>query len=244
VSTTVDWLPRNALTEEAVKAVLEEVIGNWSARWFARSPAGIGAVRLRDRSLAGVGADCARVQQGCVTAALPDRGKRYLLEGVLDVDLAQQTLGEGDRVLLDRVATEIMDDLLSLLNQFLAEAGAHAGGGQVNLVLEQNADEVLTIAFPTNAIVALLKARLRRSHGTSLRLTPRLQALAPTRVAAYAVLGTAELGATEVEGLAAGDVIVLDRALAEGIELRLRDSGTIGCGKLENHGDRVSIALQ
>lgn len=237
-----DWLPPEAFSPDAIKAALSGPVAGWSASWLARGTVVISTVRAGE---AGPAAQrCLAVRGVHAALEMPGLGKRFLLEAMLDVALAEVTLCDGDRQTLDLLATKAADDLVARLDAAFGTADPGDGGAWVRLSLSLEGNELLGVGFPAHACVALLKARLGGAHPPAHAPRGRGEALARTRLVAQGLIGNAELPVNELRLLSVGDVLVLDRALGEPVELRLPGSPhAFARGRLLRSGGQISIQL-
>jgi flagellar motor switch/type III secretory pathway protein FliN len=235
-----DWLPTEAFSESAVKAALAGPVERWSKRWFAKGAAGVGTVHPAE--IAEPSAQSRIVTGMLAQAELTGRGKRVLLEAALDVELAGQTLSEGDHAVLEAFAGAALQDLVSVLDETFRSAADDAGP-RLRIALTLGGSDLLAVTVPRYAIVPALRARLGAARNTKDVLKSRLGALASTNVTAEAVLGLAELSFADLNNLGVGDVVILDRALQDPVDLRLSGGQRIGRGKLSRNGGRVAIQL-
>ncbi|HEY4116132.1 MAG TPA: FliM/FliN family flagellar motor C-terminal domain-containing protein [Rhizomicrobium sp.] len=171
------------------------------------------------------------------------RGKRFLLEAALNVDLSESPLREGDRRLLDALAEKIIDDLAAHL-----EAALKPPAGEqektLRVVIAAGANELVVVRATEDALVPLIKAQCSKVRETSAAPSNRLLALRQTPIVAHAHLGQAEVALADLDGLCIGDVLVLDAAVSDPIELRLADCrSVIARGRLCRSADNLSIQL-
>jgi flagellar motor switch/type III secretory pathway protein FliN len=232
-----DWLPESAFTEETVGPALHDAISSWCGRWFSSARAEVSAVRLSQASK--------RMAQGLHVASrsceaeLSGRGKRALLEAALGIDLSGLSLAEGDHRILDSFATAAVNDLLTALDAL----GEHRGGGPVlcaTLVLAGT--EMGVLALPSQLLVSAIKKAIGPIRKPAQAPRSRAEALKLVTVKTEGYLGRAQLTVDDLQGLAVGDVIVLDNSLKDPVELRMPDSQKcIGRGKLVRTAESVSI---
>jgi flagellar motor switch/type III secretory pathway protein FliN len=236
-------LPATAFSEGAVEASLRDVVASWSSRWLLRAPAEVSAVRMGEperTTAAGLGL---RVQKQSFDIEVAMRGKRFLLEAALNVDLSESPLREGDRRLLDALAEKIIDDLAAHL-----EAALKPPAGEqektLRVVIAAGANELVVVRATEDALVPLIKAQCSKVRETSAAPSNRLLALRQTPIVAHAHLGQAEVALADLDGLCIGDVLVLDAAVSDPIELRLADCrSVIARGRLCRSADNLSIQL-
>ena len=223
-----DWLPAGAFSEEAVKAVLAETVERWSKRWFAKGTAAIATVH---RAVIAEPSSQSRLVTGTVAEAeLTGRGKRALIEASLDAELAGQALSEGDHAVLDAFAGAAVQDLVALLDEKFRSDDDE--GARLRIGLSLFGSDLLAVTLPRHVLVAAIRGRLGRSRLNTETPKSRLGALAGTTVTAEAVLGEVELALGDLNALGVGDVVILDRALQDPVELRLAAGQRIGWGKL------------
>lgn len=232
----VDWLPEEVFAPAAVKALFEPVVDAWSQNWFVKAGPVVSSVEFVEAAAPAA----QRLSGKVVCLELHGRGKRYLLEAALGLDLTEHQLIDGDRRLLEEFASEILGDLIQRLESDIRAVVA-ADGDQVAAVLSMGPSEVLSILYPRH----LLVSRLRNGFGPPAPsrgpLGARTAALKTSRVTANAILGRVELSMDEIEGLAVGDVLVLDRSLDDPTELRTTDGRLIVSGRLRNENGQLLI---
>lgn len=234
------WLPEGAFGTATVDAVLADVLCAWSAQWFARRTATVSYVRPHDAAHAAPGT--AQLLGERAALQLPARGKRLLLEALLDTDLSQQILGEGDRRVLDDLTGQVLDDLVVRLDKFFEAEARHDEERRLSVGVVFGTGELLIITVPDHILVPALRARVSRSEQARAPLRKRLQALAETKIVAEAVLGHVELSMSDIEALDVGDVLVLDRALEEPIDLYVSGK-PLARAKLARNGQQFSLQL-
>jgi hypothetical protein len=235
-----DWLPRQAFSEEAVRSLLAEPVGAWSARWFAGQSATLASIRILDQREAP--AEGLLAQGVVAEAEMPARGKRYLLEAALDAQLAAQGLGESDHRLLDAFAGKITEDLIAELDRFLGGDNPRKQDFWLVAAIELSGHPVLTIHCPGHVLVPRLKAQWGGPKSTTQQPVTLQQALAAFPVTARGVLGEVEVTLNELRDLAIGDVVLLGKSLKQPVELRLSETGgQIGRGLFCQSDGKLSI---
>lgn len=240
-----DWLPLEAFDPEAISGILADPVAKWSQRWFARSAAGVATIRHESGLPSIVLPQIQRIDGAVTIATLPGRGKRHLLETALDVSLAEHMPNEGDHQLLDAFATEVVEDLVSGVDGLLGGLDARPDrGNRIVATISIARIELLSLSFPDHALVPRLKNRHLPLRRPTDKPGSRLAALRDTTLVTEAVLGSARLPVGDVEGLAIGDVLVLDQMLADRIILRLAGQhDPIAKGQLDRSRDG-KVALQ
>jgi hypothetical protein len=235
------WLPKEAFSQSAVKAALAASVARWSERWFARRQAVISAVRLLGE-IPPDAPQALRIRGQAATAELTGRGKRVLLEAMLDADLSERQPGEGDHRVLETLAREALEDFVAALE----ESGSDGAGAApwVSITVSLSGSDTLAAYVPASLVAALIKVNLRAPDRSRAMLHDRIAALGPMRVKTEGILGRVELGLSELKGLSTGDVLVLDRALGAPVDLRLcAGHDVVATGRLCRDGGQISIQL-
>jgi len=235
------WLPDGALGLDRVRAALQTALAGWAERWFgATANVGVKTVVLRETS-----SDPRAIRIGGSDTGpairLPAKGKRLLLEAVCTVDLAMVELGPNDHALIDAMATEVAEDLIAALG-----AGDVGGKDEVwlGLGLGLNGRDLLSIEVPRAWLAAKVRALVQPSRARPPRLTRRRAAIGDSTVALEARLGRGALSLAELHSLAIGDVVLLDRAVEQGVDLILAGSAqSLACGALGRAGTQPTICL-
>ena len=235
-----DWLPDGAFTDDTVKAALAGVIDAWAEAWILVRSISVSRIRTgRGKTLAPP--DNLRLQGDLAIVDVLESGKRRLLEAALDVQLSGKVLLENDRAVLDRFVSRILEDLIG---RFDPAFGKLVNGERARLgfTLSLSGEDILSATIPHHALVKVIKTGFGGSRRARIAPRPRQKALGPTQVEVRGLLGHAELAVDDLKGLAHGDVLILDRALHEIIELRLSGNDrAIGRGRLGRKDGRVSI---
>lgn len=237
-----DWLPDGAFTSARIARALTPALGQWSDRWLPKT------VLTVDRVVDGPAPPPApgeRAIAGPIASAiLTGAGKRHLLEGVLSIRLPSH-LEEIDHRLLDAFANELVLDLIMSVEAALPEL---PGAGVVDshgLVLALSGEAVLNLTLPSAALVPLIKAILPETVRPRSKPRGRIAALGPTAIGVEGRLGQVRLTAEDVDALAVGDVLILDRSLEAPADLNIAPDGPlIARGTLGQNGGRVSLQLQ
>ncbi len=154
-----------------------------------------------------------------------------MIDQALDVSTEMMKLTETDQVLLDALERKILDDLAGELAQAFELSGDGQaqpkrvrdplvdGGGIVIALTEPSGREALTLAVTTDAAVSKVKSLMGPATKPAQSLQPLAGALGGVHVAIEAMVGKVELTLTELNELSVGDVLVLDRALDQAVDI-------------------------
>ena len=100
------------------------------------------------------------------------------------------------------------------------------------------------LAVPAAVLAPATRASLMPPRPSERAPTPIAEALSERTVRLEVVLGTARLGLAELRGLSAGDVLLLDRPLAEPASLQLAPGGRVAArAHLVEVEGRMALAL-
>lgn len=203
----VPWLPVDVRPPAALDALFAAPVADWASHWFVgevpRAPAferrGGGGFWRQDHAGLAIGRD-------------DDTAMRV---GARIVGVAAEGRGGADRALLERVAEPCLTDLRARLD-------AVAGGG-AGFPVAQGPRWVATLGDGlllglSDALFATLVRRVLPPVALP-PLRPGAQALAAIPIRIGAAVGRAAMSVGELRALEVGDVVVLDRPLAEPVAI-------------------------
>ena len=237
------WLPATALDTGLVEQMLAATVDEWSAKWFARRPMRIvAAFAAIEAPAAGKGERWQLLEEGLAlrTAAGAAIG---VVEAMLDAAIAEKGLSAADRDLIDSLAAGCLDDLRSRLAQLVglprdtawrqAEPAADlVRDARLCAIGPRTGSHAVEMLVGADLFVAMIR-RSARSAPTPLVLRPLSEGLARQPVTLSARVGDCELPLPEVASLAVGDVVVLNRDIAEPLDLALDGERRSGRCRLE-----------
>jgi len=226
-----EWLPWDVMTHEVVRETVQNAVAHWNAQWFTTAYAqttGIRAVKT-DARPDGDGSGW-RVYRTSLGVRTSTAAVARLVNRALDLrtDVTEPT--EADRHVLDRFEQEILANLADAMEVAFGVAGQLRPepqkptdpcpeGGILVPLADPSGREVLTVAIPRDLVVQRVKASIPRTPGAGSAVSSRVAALSDIRISVEAEIGKAELSLRELEDLAVGDVLVLDRRLDEPVDL-------------------------
>ncbi len=235
-----EWLPREVMNHGGVRKTIEQAIAQWNAQWFLTSFAEVAGTRVAV-------ADSRPESEGTgwrvYRAAIAIRGSRAglsrLVNRALDLRADLADLTAADRYVMNAIEGKILEGLAETLEvafgvrgQTRSEPDKPAdpladGGGLVVSVVDPSGREVLTLALPGETIVRHVKASIPRTPGKGPALRPFSEALAEVNIPVEAQVGKVELTLAELNELAVGDVLVLDKRLDEAVDIAGVRSGDV-----------------
>lgn len=248
------WLPAEAMDSAPVRALVAEAAGRWSSKWFARADPSVGAFEAR-RSGTERRSGGWRVGAAVATAQTPAESVR-LAASALGAELERLVLSETERDIVTRFAGEIAADLAATIERALGLDPVAPGeilqspdpfegaGGLRFCIADRTGRSMLDVAIPSFALAAFRKAAIRAPRRRNAPLVPLAGAVDEGPVRVVARLGAVILPLGELAGLAAGDVLVLDRAIEDGAELAFSPRGRpFARGAIQAGGGEFSLLL-
>ena len=245
-----DWLPAEASERGAVRAAVETVIAGWASHWFGR-----GDLRLFEWALAERGRPVdPAAWRPCgpgLEVCCPVRAANRLAGLALDARLEGMDLGERDRLLVSAFARRIVDDLVERLRRLFVgdtetvQTVARPDDRRITASIADGSDVLISLSVSTALLLGLTRRTLPAPPVAARIAGDRLSALGHSAVRLEVTLGTATLSLAEAKGLACGDVLVLDRRLADPAELSLASSAdVVARGVLTEDDGRLALVLQ
>jgi flagellar motor switch/type III secretory pathway protein FliN len=242
------WLPEGALTGGAVERALESIAAAWSETWLARELIQLLPASLRQTPAEADGMVPWKDHSDGLSLSLAQNGRNslaVLMLGLHSNDLPSQV----DRLVMDRLADRALDDLgirLAAAFGFGAEwAGSIATGPRdlqpIHYRFGTTAGApLITLAIEAPAAVSLIKARMPSPRDTTLgSLSAGLE---QQEVSISGRLGGCTISLAELSALVSGDVIVLDRATSDPIELAV--AGKAGEGRCTIEQSETGLQLK
>jgi flagellar motor switch/type III secretory pathway protein FliN len=238
------WLPLDAYLGDGAKEAFTAPLAGWSADWFAGTSAVVSKVRAGENARAHPVPGEFEISGTGTTLQMVRNGKKRLLEALLHVRLSDQPCLADDGAVLDALAREAAQDLLHRIDDVVAGSADDAADVGVRSTICIGNAEIFEVVLAAHAFVPLLKARLRVSDRPAGPPGDRNDALRRTRLVTRATLGQVEVSLDDLRKLNADDVLILDRALDEPVELRVTADGPpIARGALRQSGDKIAIQL-
>lgn len=253
--TVYDWLPIEALACPAVSEPVEQVVGAWSRDWFSRHGVSVSELKPAPAVLQNGDEDWLALG-GAISTSVSRSAITRLVSWALDARLPEEHQAPADRAVLARFERKLFQDLLrSLEAAFGVSSPSDVGlqsvatpfdqrGGVLAPVEDSSGTRLLTVAIPYAA--AFKKARpVSPSRAGSAPLIPLARALAPTGVKIQAGLGQADVSLAELQRLAPGDVLILDRDIEAPADITLSGGDlVIAHAELTEIDGHVGLRLQ
>jgi flagellar motor switch/type III secretory pathway protein FliN len=243
------WLPADALSPTRLQPLLARVIGDWGRHWFAKAEARIAPAFQDDWPGRSTEAGW-RFSPGVASLALTPIAESATASAMLGANVPQAALQSGDRLVVNHLASTCADDLLTRLGKTALGATAVLTIDQTSLDFEGctwwdislGARKAgLKLAFHADAALQMVKRQLPRT--ATKRLGTLANGVAKQEIRIAANLGRSSLSLAELEGLAVGDVLILDRVPAEPVPLLIDGAMAPLHGLLETQDERPVLIL-
>jgi hypothetical protein len=221
------WLPDNAGLTVSAQGALADAIDAWSIAWFVGEPVhALGRLVRVQETRNELRHTLWHRRGGDVAIGLPPAGLAGLGARVLGIGATARP--SADVELLEKVGMACLDDLKARVSVLLgiarserwsvSEAAEVDAGHRLDLGTSSRTP-VLMLQLSDECFAHFLKSRLPGAVPVSLG--DATGALAALPVNLWAALGSCGITVAELAGLAAGDILVLDRELDASLPLAL-----------------------
>lgn len=251
-----DWLPLAAFNRASLRAAVDGAIEAWAGAWLGTRRLGIvsWSPQAGDRRDDTDGAGW-RARPTGMAMSMSRRARSRLLGWALGVGLDEVSQTDVDRQVLHGLEQRMVDDLFDRLEAKLGTAAtlpsasvageALPAGGVVVGLGEGAGGALFSIALPVERLLPLMRSTLPAARRATAALQSRRLAVSSQPVQLAVRLGGAELSLAEAQNLAPGDVLVLDRSIAVGVELVLAGDGRrVAQAKLAAADGSASLTIQ
>jgi flagellar motor switch/type III secretory pathway protein FliN len=252
-----EWLPFGVVTDDAVRRVVEDAITRWHERWFVGPYASVSEMQAVCEAPWGGGGGDDGWYVYCSVVAI--RARRQSLSGMVDKVLGLggdgQTMNDADRYIVKGLEKKIVESLAIDVEQAFGLTGTLkaasetrdglAENGGLLVVLKDSAGrDILALGIPTETTLPVIKAQLGPPSARQERLYPLADALASAVVTVEAIVGRVELTLMDLNHLSVGDVLVLDSAVDEPVDIASAGSHRIFArAKLSQVQDGIALVF-
>jgi flagellar motor switch/type III secretory pathway protein FliN len=248
MSDLTPWLPAEALNPSHFEGAISSLVGDWSSHWFAKARANC-RPQLRStmvRSPQQLAWRSSRQQFG---TCLDEAGRLALAEAMLDRAIAANAVQVGDQPLLSDITDRCLDDLLGRLSWLIdhertpdlsGEAMEPSWGIAWDIGLKRSG-VAISLVISRSALVRWRKRLAPTSKAPEL--AGIFRALKSQQVGLRLDIGRGSLILAELENLAPGDVIILDRTVDAPLELLAAGRASGIKGKLKEEAGRASVEI-
>ncbi len=250
VSHTERWIPEEVLCDDQLTDAIQGHAVSWASDWF---PGSI-PVRTSLNVAASQAANSPEphfVSGGC-GVYLPEVDQLALAKALLGMDRGDTE--DSDREIFGSVTKSAVDDLLARFGSDLFEdkprassqpgSASEPGAAKVRYTLTLGAPSIALILEMPRSRAVEARCRLVAPRKARLPLHDPAVALADLQVELGAQLGQVELSVPEVRQLAPGDVVILDRAVEDPMEVVIERSVSTGLRcRLQTNADALQLTL-
>jgi len=240
-----NWLPDEALVAPDVLQRLDETLQVWSHRWFPRH------VLTRRRTMFGTRqATAVAASTDCVSVRMDVAAVQALGGEAIAADLGRLELTEGDRRVVDGFCQALLEDLVRSLDAALPGAAdadpPPPGSGPVAFELAAEDGRSVGVIETSRAVLAAARlAGMRPSTRPRPELNRLRAAVGELPVRLSVRLGSAAVAVPEARRLTAGDVVILDRALDQPLEIvSAAPEAVVACARMTDGTSPCFLRLE
>jgi len=240
------WLPNEAIEPEALAVPLGRIVRGWSEHWFAN--AGTSIAPLYQDDWPSSDATGWRTLEGA-SIALTAACRCAVASAMLARSILANALQVNDRKLVDRLANECADDLVRrIVPGGSGGSSERVRGLPIDLdgcswwqVSVSGARSLFCLAISPETAVWLAKSQLPPPKTN--RMGTLRAALGGQQLSVSLDLGRCPIRLAELDSLAAGDVLVMDRSTEDPLELLLNGSRSPIRARIGNTEGRASLVI-
>ena len=227
-----EWLPCDVLTHGVVRESVGQAVAAWSARWFTGPCASVAAMKYATGDPRNEKDETGwRIYRTAVAVRGTRQAFSRMVDRALDIEALPAELSEADRLLLASFGRAMIEDLVAELEHAFAIPGEmksepekvadplRDAGGLVVSLADPAGRDILTLAVPADVVVPSVKAHLGPAVRRTENLPPLSEPLRAVTMAVEARVGRVELTLAELNELAVGDVLILDRRLEQTVDV-------------------------
>lgn len=234
-----DWLPHGVMSREPVRRGVEAAVSDWARRWFADARIGVSSLLDCPTEARGeVEGGAWRVSRQGVALGFPKWSLQRLVEKALGAPPPGEVATDTDQRLLAEFERRVLDDLPATLAVELSlsegvvgsarERDPFAGkGGLVVRLNEGNGQDFGALAIPFEILLPFCRASLEPRASPRRTLDGLLPALGSVPLILEATVGRFDLGLFELQELALGDVLMLNKSLGDAFDVTLKGGGQV-----------------
>lgn len=242
------WLPKDALTPASFERAIKSLVDEWGRHWFATVQANC-RIKLREIGNAEPSETSWRSCSGEFGISVAGAGRIAIAEAMLERTISGSAIQTADQPILTDITDRCLDDLLARISKIAAldcnldvssKAVAAKDAMSWDIGLREGRTG-LTLVISRGALV-----RWRRSFAPSaeLPMLGRIQAaLLPQPVALSLEVGRGSLTLAELDQLAIGDVVLLDRGVDAPLGLLAAGRPTGITAALRQDGTQTTIEI-
>jgi flagellar motor switch/type III secretory pathway protein FliN len=243
------WLPANAFADDVLNAHLRAIVESWVQTWMP-SPRRTELRQSRGENFPGMSEQAHSWEADDLALILDPRAP--IGPWLLGFNTSPQRPNEADAKLMAALSASAALDLFARLHAAFGLEGAPRTN-----VFKRPDDDALLFSLGLGTATNLLHLCLSHQHALAARkrlagqptrpsraTTPIAQALMRQDIRVGAMLGRAHLAISDVRSLGLGDVVVLDRGDADGLDLTINGAVVAASCDLGAEGDQTVLRLR
>jgi hypothetical protein len=243
------WLPSQATDPAEIRAMLDRVLADWSEHWFKTELASA-TPAFQDDWPDSKAANIWRSIGHTASIALTPNAQLVMVSAMLGCPAPHGPAQPNDRVITEGMASSAADDLLVRIAELAGEKHAEFKPTSGPLVFDdcqwweisfRSGKRAFKLSLERNALVSIIKRQLAPADKPKLRTIK--SALAGQSIELTAEVGRCSISLSDLQDLATGDVIVLDRSSKDPLDLLIDGFASPFGGKLETTDGQASIVL-
>lgn len=178
-----------------------------------------------------------------VSLVIPPPARTILMNAVLGGAKARARLNDADKKLLDALEEKLVSALLKQLGGDVQRPPQAALILPYQFDIEIDGKPLLTVSFASQPLTNLIKRNLGQSVRAEAQLTSsRLAAAASSQVEISAILGLGKVSVRELENIAPGDVVLLDRKIGDQVLVYAPATDTrLGLAEFRREGIKTAL---
>ncbi|AHE55643.1 flagellar motor switch protein FliM [Sphingomonas sanxanigenens] len=240
------WLPFEPDDRPVVRDTMHQAIEDWSARWVATGRWQLAWPGRQARAVAAAPGHARRTKNG-IDVVPSARHAGEIAAAALMLPGGWEFGGSNADALVAAFEDRVIGDLAETLERVVAgdvpAAADRDGLVTINITDAKSGSALIQLSFPRVLLIELARTGMAPPRRRS-RLEPIGQAVAPERVAIAVTLGVARLQIGEFANLVEGDVLVLDRAVTEPVDLCVAGTRWLGGQLLDSSAAETGISIK
>lgn len=224
-----DWLPIDALTNPAITSVFGPVVNAWSKRWFGERPFELKRVSPQlAKSTLKPDKEVWRDFGNGIFINWAVKSQLALASQALHLAKAQHKYSAEDKHLMlsfaECISADLAQAIIGIVGQEVKQPENSAEQFECCGALELEICGVselacINVGISVGALAGMRKSQCVRYIPDEIQTASILDILGPAKIAVAAKLGHASISVQDFRDLVEGDVIVLDRALSDPLEV-------------------------
>jgi flagellar motor switch/type III secretory pathway protein FliN len=243
------WLPSDATDPARLAGDIDRVLADWSKHWLKSDQASATPTFQDDWPGANVTAKY-RSLPDVASAALTPNAQIAVASAMLGNTILHPSIQPKDRIVVESLAMSAIDDLLGRLAVLAGAKSADAKVAEDPIDLREcnvwdivfrSGKRAFKLALSGEAQISILKRRLPAPRKPKMLSVKK--GLSDQSIQLTVDFGRCAIPLTELQGLGAGDVLVLDNSATGPVDLLIEGSASPLKGVLESIDGQTLVRL-